>query len=407
VLAGICLLNAPAAAFTYQGRLHVTGDPAQGLYDMYFTVCDSAVKGQAVSETLKCYKVDVTNSYFTVELDFSPSAVLFNGQPRWLEIAIKPAGSKLVPEILSPRQPITAVPEAVHAKTADRLDPPVFISSYTLRMDIDGENRGYFHHMNEIGSYTEVVEYQDGEDRILRKRPGQTHSPDIELKCFARPDSFIADWFQGVLDSRVVRHNVQLSLIDAHGRVVDRWQMLHCWPAVVRYDHEARLDTVVMTIVLACESTDRVAIGAGEPLDPWFPGASPTIRKPYRLNFDTGQSLQFTSFSQIGTDVDIVKYNDTSTPYVRKRPGRILCLDPVFWRAVQQDAWLAGWRQGVLDGQVERKSPVLQMNNSQGQTVLSGTLYHTWPTQIKTSLTSAADIMQENVTFACEQFVLN
>ncbi len=400
-------MSAPLSAFTYQGRLHVTGDPAQGLHDMYFTVYDEPVKGQAVSETLKRNKVDVTNGYFTVELDFSPSAVLFNGQARWLEIAVKPAGKMLEPEILSPRQPITAVPEAVHARTADRVDPPVFISSYILRMDIDGVNRGYFHHMNEIGSATDIIEYQDGEDRVLRKRPGRTHSPNIELKCFARPDSFINNWFVDVTDGKVSRKTIQLSLIDASGRVADRWQMLHCWPATMRYDHQARLDTVVTTIVLACEWTDRLTVPAGEPLDLWFPGASPTIRKPYRLNYDTGQSLQFVSFSDLGTTVEIIEYIDGEDLILRKRPGRSRCLDPVFVRAVQQDVWLANWRQSVMNGQVERRSPVLLLNNSQGQTVLGGTLHHTWPSQIKTIMDPAADIMQEHVTFACEQFVLN
>ena len=109
------------AAFTYQGRLHDSGDPADGLYDIQFTLFDqsdpniSVAKGPVLEED----DIELVNGYFQTELDFGEG--IFNGDMRWLEIAVRP-GSATEPNeyvILEGRQQLTAGPYAVHAASAD------------------------------------------------------------------------------------------------------------------------------------------------------------------------------------------------------------------------------------------------------------------------------------------------
>jgi hypothetical protein len=57
--------------------------------------------------------VDVSDGYFTVQLDFGPGA--FEGQDRWLEIEVDCGGS---PATLNPRQELTPVPYARYASAA-------------------------------------------------------------------------------------------------------------------------------------------------------------------------------------------------------------------------------------------------------------------------------------------------
>ena len=55
----------------------------------------------------------VTNGLFTVQLDFGMSP--FNGNPRWLEIGVRPGASTGAYTTVNPRQPITATPYAIRA----------------------------------------------------------------------------------------------------------------------------------------------------------------------------------------------------------------------------------------------------------------------------------------------------
>ena len=101
--------------FTYQGRLNNNAFPAQGIYDFRFTVFDALSGGSALGTTMAVSGVTVSNGMFTVSLDPGPG--VFNGSPRWLDLAVRPTGSTTFTP-LSPRQPITAVPYAVFALNA-------------------------------------------------------------------------------------------------------------------------------------------------------------------------------------------------------------------------------------------------------------------------------------------------
>src|SRR5262245_6895099 len=106
---------AQGSAFTYQGRLNANGAPATGTYDVQFTLYDSVGGDHAVAAPVTSSGVAVANGLFTVTLDFGTG--MFTGPPRWLQIAVRPgAGGDFVP--LSPRQPLTPAPYAIHAETA-------------------------------------------------------------------------------------------------------------------------------------------------------------------------------------------------------------------------------------------------------------------------------------------------
>src|SRR5687768_5532441 len=84
---------AQGTAFTYQGRLTDGGNPANNSYDMEFKLFDTVDVGTGTQQgsTIPNPIVQVTNGIFAVVLDFDLG--VFDGSPRFLEIAIRPAGS--------------------------------------------------------------------------------------------------------------------------------------------------------------------------------------------------------------------------------------------------------------------------------------------------------------------------
>ena len=151
--------TALGTGFTYQGKLMDAGAPANGNYDIRFVLYDSAVAGSAVGNTLLKTNVAVVNGLFTVDLDFgtvlvTPTATVtatttatvtatataiatpfvepvFDGNARWLEIAVRPGGTSGSPTVLSPRQPISPAPYALYAKSAGSIAIPFIASGAT------------------------------------------------------------------------------------------------------------------------------------------------------------------------------------------------------------------------------------------------------------------------------------
>src|SRR5690242_1329503 len=74
-------------AFTYQGRLDDSGQPANGVIPMIFGLWDADAFGNNVgSPSSVSANVSVANGLFTIDLDFGVTA--FNGNARWLEIRV-------------------------------------------------------------------------------------------------------------------------------------------------------------------------------------------------------------------------------------------------------------------------------------------------------------------------------
>src|SRR5687767_5280573 len=111
---------AQGTAFTYQGRLLDGANPANGLYELQFTVYDAELEGRVLGRPLVASETPVSNGLFTVTLDFREN--LFTGGERWLEIGVG-SGGEFSP--LRPRQRITATP---YAQTAGSVTGPIAIS---------------------------------------------------------------------------------------------------------------------------------------------------------------------------------------------------------------------------------------------------------------------------------------
>lgn len=100
--------------FTYQGRLQAAGMPAVGTADFRFALFDAVSGGTQIGTTQTSSNIAVVGGVFTLPIDFGVSA--FNGDARWIEVAVRsPAGSGGF-TTLAPRQPLSATPYALQTR---------------------------------------------------------------------------------------------------------------------------------------------------------------------------------------------------------------------------------------------------------------------------------------------------
>jgi len=118
LFAGAARLTAASigTVMNYQGRLTASGVGPTGSYDMRFRLFDDASAGSQVGVTVTAAPLAVTAGLFTAPVDFG--AGVFDGTAYWLEIAVRPNGSSAAYTVLTPRQPLNAVGNALWAVKA-------------------------------------------------------------------------------------------------------------------------------------------------------------------------------------------------------------------------------------------------------------------------------------------------
>lgn len=106
-------INAQTTAFNFQGRLNDGANPANGNYDLRFKLFDAIVGGTELG-SIDRPNLQLINGVFSTALDFGPLAFQNSGD-RFLEIAVRPAGSPNAYIVLGARQQLLSVPFAVRA----------------------------------------------------------------------------------------------------------------------------------------------------------------------------------------------------------------------------------------------------------------------------------------------------
>jgi len=118
-------LLAQGTAFTYQGRLNDGTAPANGSYDLTFSLFNTSINGTPLVGPVTNSAVSISNGLFTVMIDFGFS--VWNGQTNWLEIGVRTNGASSF-TTLAPRQQVTPTPYAITAGAVSGVIPSGNIS---------------------------------------------------------------------------------------------------------------------------------------------------------------------------------------------------------------------------------------------------------------------------------------
>ncbi|MEM1141833.1 MAG: phage tail protein [Pseudomonadota bacterium] len=105
-----------------------------------------------------------------------------------------------------------------------------YVGAYNFRVEISGVAAGYFKSVSGLSGELEVVEFQDGDDLFLRKRPGRAKFGDVTLtKGYIVTDDLQA-WWRAARDGQYDRRDISIILNDNAGNEIRRWNLYGCWP---------------------------------------------------------------------------------------------------------------------------------------------------------------------------------
>jgi trimeric autotransporter adhesin len=116
ILTGLRQAVAQGTAFTYQGQLDVNGAPANGSFELTFSLYTNSTGGTATQGPITNLATEVSNGLFTTKIDFG--ADVFTGSSNWLQIGVRTNGSTGAFALLTPLQQILPTPYALYASNA-------------------------------------------------------------------------------------------------------------------------------------------------------------------------------------------------------------------------------------------------------------------------------------------------
>jgi len=109
--------------------------------------------------------------------------------------------------------------------------PHDHIGQFNFKVEIEGVTQGAFKNVEGLDSETEIIEYQDGDDIILRKRPGRTKYQNVTLKRGYVNSDELWQWRKKVIEGRVERKSGSVILCADDGSEIMRYNFFEAWPA--------------------------------------------------------------------------------------------------------------------------------------------------------------------------------
>ncbi len=128
------------------------------------------------------------------------------------------------------------------------------------RVAIEGFNRVEFDEIEGLSGAIDVVEFQDGDDLVQRKRPGPVRFGDITLRRGQLDAADFYRWWYAARSGKLQRRRVTIDFIGARNRIFLRWRM-DAWPVSWSISARAGRDGLVAleTFTLAVENAEFTA----------------------------------------------------------------------------------------------------------------------------------------------------
>ena len=133
------------------------------------------------------------------------------------------------------------------------------IGNYNFKVEIEGVTVGAFRNVEGLDSETEIIEFQDGDDIVLRKRPGRTKYSNVTLKRGYINSDELWMWRKKVIDGVVERKSGSIILCSDDGGEVMRYNFYEGWPCKWKgFSLDGKgTDVNVEEIELAVEKIER------------------------------------------------------------------------------------------------------------------------------------------------------
>jgi phage tail-like protein len=104
------------------------------------------------------------------------------------------------------------------------------VGAYNFKVEIGGVAAGYFKGVDGLSAELEVIEFQDGDDLTLRKRPGRAKFGDVTLKKGYIVTADLQEWWRQAREGQYTRRDISIILNDNAGNAIRTWFLFGCWP---------------------------------------------------------------------------------------------------------------------------------------------------------------------------------
>jgi phage tail-like protein len=102
--------------------------------------------------------------------------------------------------------------------------------SNKFKVEINGVTAGSFTAFEGIDTETEVVVFNNGDDLLLRKRPGRTTYANLVLKRGYVNTDELWNWYKSVLDGTIERKSGSIISLADDGNEIVRYNFYEAWP---------------------------------------------------------------------------------------------------------------------------------------------------------------------------------
>lgn len=99
-----------------------------------------------------------------------------------------------------------------------------------FKVEISGVTVASFTAIEGIEARTEVITYVDGDDHLVRKRPGRTVYSNIIFKRGVINTEELWKWYKTVIDGNVQRQNGSIIVLDEQEGEIFRYNFYDAWP---------------------------------------------------------------------------------------------------------------------------------------------------------------------------------
>lgn len=134
------------------------------------------------------------------------------------------------------------------------------VGNFNFIVEIEGLTAGRFEAVDGLDSETEVIEYQNGDDPIIRKRPGRTTFDNITLERGYADESMddLRQWREQIIQGKVERRSGSVILLNRKGEELLRYNFDNAWPSkLICGDLDGKGDDIsIEEVKLAVETAD-------------------------------------------------------------------------------------------------------------------------------------------------------
>lgn len=134
------------------------------------------------------------------------------------------------------------------------------MAAESFLVTIHGFRSTVFDAIDGLSGHIEVVEFQDGDDVILRKRPGRVAFGNITLKRGQLESAEFYRWWYAARSGKLERKTVSVAFLDKNGKPVLEWKF-EAWPVswAISAENSVRGGLIALeSFTMAVESAEFV-----------------------------------------------------------------------------------------------------------------------------------------------------